>query len=251
MKLELKIQEDAFDRAEALAAELRIESPLALGCLTYLWWWAVRVLRPNPDAAPNGIVTGRSSIQRIEAAARWRGKPGAFVDALLAIGLVTRVGKKMRVKGTEPYAREQRKKEKARERERKRRAEKKKLLEEAQQPKMKKPQLVRTAISAAAQAFWNWMMHERAQDKWKPGHDPFGPRDGAIERPGCAPDREPPIGFGKWFDERVNEGIAEESIAHAWLRFLGDDSFRTRRWPVPVFMTEGIYRKRLTGASNA
>lgn len=210
----------------------------------YLWWWTVRVLRPRPDAAPNGIVTGRAAVQRVEGAARWRGKPGALVEALITMGLVTRANKKMRVKGTEPYAREQRRKERARERERVRRAEKKKLLEQAQQPK--KPQLVRTKISEAALAFWNWMMHERAQDVWKAGHDPFGPRAHGIERPGCAPDREPPIGFGKWFDEREAEGISVESLANAWGRFLGDDGFRTKRWPVPVFITEGVYRKRLT-----
>lgn len=246
MKLELKIQEDAFDRAEALAAELRIPAPLALGYLMYLWWWTVRVLRPNPTAAPNGIVTGRAAVLRIEAAARWTGPRGKLVEALMDLQLIVRADKKkMRVKGTEPYAREQRKKEKNRERERARRAEKKKLLEELQ-PKTKKPQLVRTEISEAARAFWNWMMHERAQDKWKPGHDPFGPRVGGIERPGCAPDREPPIGFGKWFDERMSENIPDASLASAWLRYLGDDTFRSRKWPVPVFMTEGIYRKRLT-----
>lgn len=246
MRLELKIQEDAFDRAEALAAELRIEAPLALGCLTYLWWWAVRVLRPNPEAAPNGIVTGRCPIQRIEAAARWRGKQGAFVEALINLGLISRVQKKMRVKGTDPYAREQRRKEKARAREKTRRAERKRLLEELQQPKMQKPQLVRAPISEAALSFWKWQMHRRAQDDFKPGADPFGARATSILRSGCAPDREPPLGFGEWFDGLVSSGIKIDSLCNAWTRYLGDEHFRSRRWPVAVFMTASVFRSRLT-----
>lgn len=243
MKLELKIQEDAFDRAEALAAELRIDAPTALGHAMYMWWWAVRVLRPTPTSAPNGIITGRAAVQRLEAAARWKGAPGRLVRALMDLGLIARVGKKMRVKGTEPYAREQRRKEKARARERQRRAEKKKLLDEL---RPKKPQLVKPEASKEAIAFWHWMMHERAQDKWKPGADPFGPRDGQLDRAGVSMDKAPPQGFGRWYAERMDENLTNEQLSCAWLRFLGDEHFRTRRWPVLVFMTEGIFRSRLT-----
>lgn len=243
MNCELKIQEDAFDRGEALAAELRIKSPTALGHLLYLWRWAVRVLRPNPDAAPNGIVTGRATVQRIEAAARWDGKPGAFVEALIALGLITRVQKKMRVKGTEPYAREQRKKEKARERERKRRAERKLLLEQAGVKSTTKPSLVRKPPSKDALAYWHWMMHERATPEYGVGNDGFSRR---LKRNGIVMDHEPPKNFAQWFDKLVADGIGVDALNGAWERYLIDKEFGPKGWPVAIFMHENVFRQRLT-----
>lgn len=240
MNCELKIQEDAFDRGEALAAELRIKAPTALGHLLYLWRWAVRVLRPSPDAAPTGIVTGRATVQRIEAAARWDGKPGELVEALIALGLVTRVNKKMRVKGTEPYAREQRKKEKARERERKRRAERKLLLEQAG---LKKPSIVRSQPSKEALAYWHWMMHERSTPEFGPGPDGIGQR---IKRNGIVMDHEPPRNFAQWFEKLMGEKVSVDSLNGAWARYLLDKEFGPKGWPVAVFMHENVFRQRLT-----
>lgn len=236
----VKVQEDAFRRGEELAAVLDIECTTAMGILLYIWRW---VLTLKPDSAPDGIILGRATCLRLEAAARWRGPRGKLVEAMLELGLITRQTKKMRVKGTKPYADEWRRKEKARKRECARRQEKRAAK---QQPPRPTPKLVPAKLSEAASGFWNWLMEERARDVWKPGHDPMGPRQGGIERPGCAPDRAPPAGFGEWFDARMTEKIAVEQLAHAWLRYLGDDTFRTRRWPIAVFMTEGIFRSRLT-----
>lgn len=236
----VKVQEDAFRRGEELAAVLGIECTTAMGLLLYIWRWILTLKDSGP---PDGIILGRAACLRLEAAARWRGPRGKLVEAMLELGLITRKAKKLNVKGTKPYADEWRRKDKARKRERDRRLEKK--IEKRQLPRPA-PKLVRTNLSEAARGFWNWLMEERGRDVWKPGHDPFGPRHGALDRAGVLADREPPPDFGKWFDDRMAEKIPVDNLAHAWMRYLGDDAFRTRRWPLPVFMTEGIFRSRLT-----
>lgn len=243
MDVALKLQEDAFDRAEELAAELRIDAPTALGHLSYMWRWANRVLCPEGSRAPDGIIRGRSAVIRLEAAARWKGVKGAFVAALERMQLIARTLKKIRVKGTQVYADEQKKRMERARVERERRAAKKKAEQAANPPK---PRLVATKISEAALNFWRWMMHERAQDVDKPDADPMAPRDFRILRAGCAPDFEPPPSFGEWFENREREGISLQQLARAWFKYLGDTHFESRSWPVAVFMTENVYRARLT-----
>lgn len=245
----VKVQEDAFRRAEELAAVVNIAAPTALGHLNYIWRW---VLTLKPDAAPDGIVRGRAACIRLEAAARWTGKRGALVDALVELGLVTRERRKLCVKGTKPYADEWKKKDQARARERERR----RLQREAQRAQKKsngpsKLAMVKSALppSEEVSKWWKWSMTERATDTYKKDYDPLYPN--AIERKGVPSDEAPPKSFSQWFEDRIAEGISPEQLAWAWIRYLGDEHFASRQWPLPVFMAEGVFRPRLTSAARA
>lgn len=244
MSYVVRIQEDAFRRAEELAAVLGIEETTAFGLLGYLWRW-VLTLR-GPDAPPDGIVRGRAACLRLEAAARWKGKRGVFVEALIELGLVTREKKKMRVKGTKPYADEWRKKDEARRRERERRAAKRAAAKAAGE-KSTKLAVVKRLLppSEEAMKWWTWAMEQRATDRVKKGYDPFYGA-AAIERRGVPSDESPPKSFASWFEERLAEGISPDSLAWAWIRYLGDGHFESRQWPLPVFMTDGVFRVRIT-----
>lgn len=238
MDVTLTLQDDAFDRAEELAAELRIEEPAALGHLAYLWRWATRVLKPKHNAAPDGIVRGRAAVIRIEAAARWKGIRGAFVAALERMQLIARALKKIRVKGTAPYAEEWKKREAARVRERERRAAKRAEMQKmvsATTP----PRLVSISKNDGVDehgnpradhplGLWTWMMRARSDGR------------------GVAPDREPPSEFETWHARLKREEISDYELSAAWNSYLRDQHFRERAWPVAVFMTEGVYRPRLT-----
>lgn len=240
---EVTLKEDAFARAEELATVMGISEVQALGHLSYLWRW---ILTLRIGAPPDGIVRGRASCKRLEGAARWRGKPGALVDALVELGLVTRERKKLRVKGTKPYADEWKRKDGARKRERTRRLEQKAAaLKNGERPQLTvvKKQL---QLSDDGLKWWVWAMRERARDRIKPGADPFGPRAHIVERDGVPSDADPPKTFGTWFDERMKDGTSASALCNAWIRFLGDDHFASREWPLPIFMSDGVYRKRIT-----
>jgi hypothetical protein len=242
-RFELTLQEDAFSRAEELATVLKIEPTTALGLLCYLWRWALSL---TPGQAPTGIVRGRASCLRLEGAARWKGKRGELVDALVELGLVTREQRKLRVKGTKPYADEFRRKEEARKREKERRAAKKQLEAKLGITKSDGLRVVKREPSEEAKKWWQWAMRERARDRYKKGADPFGPRDFNLERAGVPEDLEPPKSFAVWFDERMKEGITPDALCWAWDRYLGDQHFESRDWPLPIFMSDGVYRKRVT-----
>lgn len=240
----VKVQEDAFRRAEELAAVLGIDAPTALGHLTYLWRW-VLTLRPN--AAPDGIVRGRASCLRLEAAARWKGKRGALVDALVELDLITRERKKLRVKGTKPYADEWKQKDAARARERERRRVKREAVKKVAKPS--KLEVVKSMLPPSEEAlkWWGWAMEQRARDQYKKDYDPMWP--GAVERRGSPSDEAPPKSFAKWFEDRAAEGVSGDQLAWAWMRYLGDEHFTSRHHPLPVFMTEGVFRDRIARAS--
>lgn len=242
-RFEVTLKEDAFARGEELATILKIPVALALGHLCYLWRW---VLTLTPGVAPTGIVRGRASCLRLEGAARWQGKRGELVEALVELGLVTREQRKLRVKGTKPYADEFRRKEAARKRERVRREEKRKLEQQLGMSKDKGLRVVKRELSEEALKWWNWAMRERSRDRYKKGADPFGPRAHTVERDGVPADLEPVKMFSAWFDERMKEGIEADALCWAWVRYLGDDHFESRQWPLAVFMHDNVYRARIT-----
>lgn len=232
----VKIQEDAFRRAEELASVLKIEAPLALGMLVYLWRW---VLTLKPDAAPDGIVLGRATCLRLEGAARWNGRRGALVEALLELGLITRQHKKLRVKGTETYAREWKKRAKKKERERLRRIAKKAGQQKQQSKTM--PRLVSVAsnpgtdeagnpLAENALGFWTWLMRDRS----------------AFTKGRVSADAAPSELFLSWHARMMADGVADRSLACAWSRYLLDPHFSARHWPVDLFIQEGVFRSRLT-----
>lgn len=243
---EVTLKEDAFTRGEELATILKIPVALALGHLCYLWRW---VLTLTPGAAPTGIVRGRASCLRLEGAARWQGKRGELVDALVELGLVTREQRKLRVKGTKPYSDEWKKKDAARKRERERRRLKKEEEKKLGVEKKDGLRVVKHELSEEAKKWWAWAMRERSRDRYKRGADPFGPRDGCLEREGTPEDAAPPKAFPNWFDQRMNEGITADALCWAWVRYLGDQNFESRHWPLPIFMSDGVYRHRITRAS--
>lgn len=242
-QFEVELQEDAFSRAEELATVLQISDPEALGHLCYLWRW---ILTQQIGRAPDGIVRGRASVLRLEGAARWKGKRGAFVDALVAIGFVVRERKKLKVKGTKRYADAWKKKDAARRRERARRIEMKRQAASGEK-NLPKLSVVRGKVSDEARAWWQWAMYERSKDTFKPGVDPFScARAHALLRAGVPADFDMPKSFGEWFDARMKEGITSDSLKWAWDRYLGDNHFESRQHPLPIFMSDGVYRKRTT-----
>lgn len=236
----LRVRPDATKRAAELAAVLNVKVPTAIGYLVLLWQWTLSL---KTEAAPDGIVRGRAGCLRLEAACLWDGKRGALVEALVELDLVARERKKLRVKGTKPYADEWRRREAARKREIQRRAEQK------AEASKESPRLVAVASNSTpskeAIEWYQWAMTHRSHDSYKPGSDPlYG--DAAIERKGTPADAAPPASFGKWFDDRIREGISPDALGWAWVRYLGDDNFARRQWPLPIFMTDGVFRHRIT-----
>lgn len=236
----LRIQPDATKRAAELAAVLGVEIPTAIGYLTLLWQWTLSL---KTEAAPDGIVRGRAACLRLEAACLWKGKRGALVDALVELDLVARERRKLRVKGTRPYAEEWKRKEAARKREIQRRLEQK----AAQSKETPRLVAVKSNFQPSKEAieWWQWAMAQRAHTQYKNDCDPLW-GEMAVARKGSPSDAAPPAGFAKWFEDRVKEGTDANALAWAWERYLGDDHFGRRQWPLPVFMTEGVFRVRIT-----
>lgn len=241
---ELRIADDAFRRAEDLAVVLRVKATEALGMLNYLWRW---VLTLKEKGAPDGIVKGRAAVLRLEAAARWDGVRGKLVEALVELGLITRESKKIRVKGTQRYADEYRKREAARQRaktSRERRKSETPEPESAQsrrisdQPDQIRPKLISIDRNSGTNdageplpnnkvGLWTWFMRARTD----------------IRR--LSPDRAMFPEFERWFEAVKREGITDYELSAAWVSYLGDEHFAGRRWPIAVFITEGVFRPRL------
>lgn len=242
---ELRIADDAFRRAEDLAVVLRVKATEALGMLNYLWRW---VLTLKEKGAPDGIVKGRAAVLRLEAAARWDGIRGKFVEALVELGLVVREHRKIRVKGTKRYADEYARREAAKSRARESR-ERRKMAESVEpeqdlehsrrETDQKRPDLISVERNAGTNehgeplpdnklGLWTWMMRARSE----------------ICR--IRPDRAPTDTFETWFERVKHEGIDDMALSSAWVSYLADRHFADRRWPVRVFLSEGVYRARLT-----
>ena len=71
-----------------------LAEPLAFGRMVQLWCWAA-------GNAPDGFITGSRSARVVEDAAGWTGEPGAFVDAALEVGFLSRVGDTLVLHGWE------------------------------------------------------------------------------------------------------------------------------------------------------
>src|SRR5258708_27951970 len=63
----------------ALAAELDMPEPHVAGHCVYLWLWSL-------DNAQEGVLPASTRI--IEKAAGWAGAPGAFVAAMVSVGML-------------------------------------------------------------------------------------------------------------------------------------------------------------------
>lgn len=77
--LETTVREDF--KIDGLADRLEIDRQLALGKLVDLWTWVAH--RKDEHDLADGITP-----RDIERAAKWQGKPGAFIDAALAEDLL-------------------------------------------------------------------------------------------------------------------------------------------------------------------
>lgn len=264
MGLIVRIEPDAYRRASELATILNISPPQALGHLAFLWQWILSLR--GDGQAPDGVVKGRSAVIRLEAGARWSGEPGKFLKALEELQLVVRNGdRKILVKGTRPYAAEILRKNRERDAERLRR-------KKARLAKLSSDQLIsdqrRQALPVAQLeslkkfvdvnnnpgldesggtkhnhplGFWTWMMRTRSEDVTS--------GDGILKRRGTAADRTPSNGFVEWYEQLKSEEVSDYDISTAWIRYLGDDHFTDRRHPVAVFITEGVFRPRLSQSS--
>jgi hypothetical protein len=65
------------------------------------------------------------------------------------------------------------------------------------------------------------------------------------DRAGLLRETEPPMGFPTWSDQLDAEGVPEEAQDHAMALYLRDKHFGDRLWPTAVFITPGVFRQRL------
>jgi len=78
-----------------IADELALPEPHVAGHLVFLWLWAL-------DNAPDGSLP--ASARLIERASGWNGEPGAFMQALIAAGLLEHDGDNLRIHDWDDYA---------------------------------------------------------------------------------------------------------------------------------------------------
>lgn len=89
--------------APALALELGVSTPHALGLASMLWEWAAS--KDGDDCAPSGLVTGKNAAAHVERAAGWDGEKGRLVAALQEpeVGLLEAIPDGFRVRGLDRY----------------------------------------------------------------------------------------------------------------------------------------------------
>jgi hypothetical protein len=241
----LIIEDSTWDVAEAVANFCNMAKDSVFYSVVSGW----RYLRGanGPNKAPDGVLRGKSAIKRFEWNAKWKGPRGALVKALLECGFAIREGGKIRLKGFSRYIQEWKEKMDARRRAKESRERRKTEAAEAAkemvgQNRRETDQISTKLISIDRNSgtdadgtplhdhpvgFWTWMMRER-----------HGFRE-------VNADRAPMPSFEAWYRKMKSEGVSDWALSASWVAFLGDDHFRSRRWPVAVFITEGVFRPRL------
>jgi hypothetical protein len=114
------------------ARTLEMDRQAFLGALVELQIWAVQALpsgRFEPFAASTGRAPDASAdeavwCEAVESAVRWKGRPGAFWDALLHTGILVREGESVRLTLSDRYVHAIEKRSKEAERKRRERANK-------------------------------------------------------------------------------------------------------------------------------
>lgn len=79
----------------------------------------------------------------------------------------------------------------------------------------------------SADACWSALQRQRAD------HDPP-----------LAAELRPPKGFTEWHDGAIAEGFSPGELATAYAVYLTDDDFRLKGWPTAVFICDGVWRVR-------
>jgi hypothetical protein len=106
---------DFSDHPKCLALAAKLREPLAEAYVSRLWAYCYRHATDRLE--------GEAASEIVESAARWRGKPGVLVDALLVVRLLRREGPDLVVHGVaERLAPHLEKRTKDAERQRERRA---------------------------------------------------------------------------------------------------------------------------------
>lgn len=82
---------DFSDHPKCLALAARLKEPLAEAYVARVWAYCYRHATDRLE--------GEAAPEIVEAAARWRGKPGVLVEALLAVRLLRREGTDLVVHG--------------------------------------------------------------------------------------------------------------------------------------------------------
>jgi len=262
MTAAVTIRASAWPRLNAMEDILGFD---VAGSMTRLWAW----LLADDSRCPNGMVRGRNHIRQIEAVARWKGEPGKFVEAMEMVGFCVRQSGKLFLRGVEQYVNAWKQRKAAALRERERRAAVKraaKAAAEATPPAERKKNVLDVlfeqwrsrkislnsndgvdtngnTIENHPLGMWTFMMRERARDITR-GNGLDTPV--VLIRSGAPPDQCPPDGFIRWYSELKAEGVADTSIRDAWIRYLRDEAFSRKLWPLEIFMTEKVYRRRLT-----
>lgn len=62
---------------------------------------------------------------------------------------------------------------------------------------------------------------------------------------GLLAETEPPSGFPAWSDELDVQGVDPPRLEHALALYLRDPDFKPKLWPTAVFITPGVFGKRL------
>lgn len=235
-----------------------------VGAVTRVWTWILA-----GRSCPDGVVRGKAPIRQVEAVARWRGPRGAFVEALVLVGFAIRKGGKLIIQGADEYALAWKQRRAAADREKQRRRDAKNAAREMLDA-AKSGKLEPTVIEKLSSFFrtkkvdvnrndgtdelgeplenhpigwWTWAMRERARDITS-GNGLDSPKK--MIRRGAPVDSAPPDEFLMWYAARKAEGTSDHALCDAWIRYLRDEAFGLKLWPLEIFMAEKVYRRRLT-----
>lgn len=193
------------------------------------------------EKPPDGVFVGPDSVMEIEAGAEWEGAEGELVKALVSVGIVERLELGHRFKGTDRYREYWEKRRRDREYREKKAQEAERHRNDVETSSKRQRSDVEPISKRTEE--------KRREEKREDPNDDGARSEVFLDfwnaerlRRGLKPELAP-----KSFDERCNtarDDVGCEPLQRAALVFFDDKDFEKAGWPLAVFLSEGVYRKR-------
>lgn len=249
----LQVTQETWDYAAQLSQLVEdLNEDQAFVLLCNLWRWGLS-LGPD-DQPPTGFCESDRADKLLAAAVKWRGPARPLIIALSDLGIIELVHPGIRVRGLDRYHGTWKKNRRPKPGDRTepervppgippapervqygtgaetqtQTQTQKKLLGHHHQADHGKPTAVENPVEkpvVVGKEFWDWAMRER------------------LKVHGLEPEPEPPREWPAFWEEFSRRSSRAQSGAYC--RYLLDNDFRLKGWPMAVFIQPGVYRSRL------